>query len=80
VEFATKPQLAQAMASRTLEAGVPFGWFTADEVYGQAKWLRSWLEERGVSCVMAIRRSDTFTMPADEQRADELAAGLPARS
>ena len=36
IEFATKPQLAQAMLDRALEAGVPFAWFTADEVYGQA--------------------------------------------
>src|ERR1700722_6828843 len=28
-EFATKPQLAQAMISRAIEAGVPFAWFTA---------------------------------------------------
>jgi len=69
-----------ALIGRVLEAGVPFAWFTADEVYGQAKWLRSWLEDRGVSCVMAIRRSDTFTMPAGEQRADVLAAALPPRS
>ena len=79
-EFATKPRLAQAMISRALAAGVPFAWFTADEAYGQAKWLQAWLEERGVSCVMAIRRSDTFTMPAGEQRADDLVAGVPARA
>ena len=56
IEFATKPQLAQAMLARASEAGVPFAWFTADEVYGQAKYLRRWLEERGVAYVMAIRR------------------------
>jgi SRSO17 transposase len=39
VEFATKPRLAQVI-SRALEAGVPFAWFTADEAYGKAKWLR----------------------------------------
>src|SRR5215472_1246011 len=32
VGFATKPQLAQAMLARAIEAGVPFAWFTADEV------------------------------------------------
>jgi SRSO17 transposase len=79
-EFATKPRLAQAMIGRAIEAGVPFAWFTADEVYGQAKWLQAWLEERGVSYVMAIRRSDTFTMPDGERRADALIAALPARS
>jgi hypothetical protein len=68
------------MVARALEAGLPFAWFTADEVYGQAKWLRSWLEDRGVSYVMAIRRSDTFTMPVGERRADMLPTALPARS
>ena len=34
---------------------VPFAWFTADETYGQAKWLQAWLEDQDVSYVMAIR-------------------------
>jgi SRSO17 transposase len=79
-EFATKPQLAQAMISRALEAGVPFAWFTADETYGQAKWLQAWLEERDIWYVMAIRCSDTLTTPAGEQRADALIAAVPPRS
>jgi len=79
-EFAIKPQLAQAMIRRALEAGVPFSWFTADEVYGQAKWLQAWLEDHDVSYVMAIRRSDTLTMPVGEQRADTLISAVPPRS
>lgn len=79
-EFATKPQLAQAMISRALEAGVPFAWSTADEAHGQAKWQQAWLEERDVSYVMAIRRSDTLTMPEGERRADALIAVSPLRS
>jgi SRSO17 transposase len=79
-QFATKAQLAQRLLQRALDAGVPFSWFTADEVYGQAKYLRSWLEERDVSYVMAIRRCDTFTTSTGEQRADALIAGVPARS
>ena len=78
-EFTTKPRQAQAMISRAIEAGVPFAWFTADEVYGQAKYLRAWLEERDVFYVVAIRRSDTFTTRAGEQRADALIAAAPTR-
>jgi hypothetical protein len=33
-----------------------------------------------VSYVMAIRRSDTFTMPGGERRADDLIAAAPPRS
>jgi hypothetical protein len=68
------------MIGRALEAGVPFAWFTADEVYGQAKWLQAWLEEHGVSYVMAIRRSDTLTTAVGEQRANALIAAVPDRA
>ena len=80
VEFATKPRLAQAMLERAMDAGVPFAWFTADEVYGQAKYLRRWLEERDVAYVVAIRCSDTFPVSGAEQRADALIAALAARA
>ena len=80
VEFTTKPRQAQAMISRAITAGVPFGWFTADETYGQAKYLQAWLEGQDVSYVMAIRCSDTLTMPAGEQRADALIAAAPSRA
>lgn len=79
-EFATKPAQAQAMISRAIAAGVPFAWFTADETYGQAKWLQAWLEERDVFYVTAIRCSDTLTTPEGEQRADGLIAAVPPRS
>ena len=48
IGFATKPGLAQSMIARALDAGIPFGWVTADEAYGQAGRLRMWLESRGV--------------------------------
>ena len=80
VEFATKPRQAQEMIAGAIAAGVPFAWFTADEVYGQAKWLQAWLEGQDVSYVMAIRRSDTVTMPEGERRADALIAAVPARA
>ena len=32
--FRTKGQLARLMLERAVDSGVPFGWFTGDEVYG----------------------------------------------
>jgi SRSO17 transposase len=54
VGFATKPALAQALIERALDAGVPAGWVTADEVYGADPRLASALETRGVGYVLAI--------------------------
>ena len=79
VEFTTKPRQAQLMISRAIGAGVPFAWFTADEAYGQAKYLQAWLEEQDVFYVVAIRCSDTLTTGAGEQRADALIAAASAR-
>jgi len=81
VEFATKPVLAQAMLARAVEADVPFSWVTADEAYGQVKYLRVWLEQRDVSYVLATRRNDdVLTTDARTGRVDELIAGLPGRA
>ena len=80
VAFATKPQLAQAMLARAIDARVPFAWFTADEVYGQAPYLREWLEDRDVFYVLAIKCRDTLTTPEGSQRADAVVAALPARA
>lgn len=55
--FATKGELARQMLERALEAETPASWVTADEVYGNDGKLRRWLQERGVSYVMAVSRS-----------------------
>lgn len=54
VKFATKPQLARQMIERALLAQVPFGWITADAVYGNDRRLRVWLEEQDLFHVMAV--------------------------
>ena len=54
VEFATKPELAMRMIARAIEAGVPAGWVTGDEVYGQHYRLRRMLEERQMPYVLAV--------------------------
>jgi SRSO17 transposase len=54
VRFETKGELAKEMLRRALEAGVPAGWVVADTVYGTARGLRGWLEERGRCYVLAV--------------------------
>ena len=58
VSFQTKAQLARVMLERAVGSGVPFGWFTGDEVYGNDRNLRQWLERRDVPHVLAIKRSE----------------------
>jgi SRSO17 transposase len=81
VEFTTKPRTAITMLQRVLDAGVPFAWFTADEVYGQVKYLRVWLEEHDIFHVVATRcNDDVLAQGYGFGRADEVIAALPARS
>jgi SRSO17 transposase len=49
VAFQTKPQLAQQMLARAVDARVPARWVTADEVYGGDARLRAWLEEHDLA-------------------------------
>jgi SRSO17 transposase len=58
VGFATKPELARVMLERALEAGIPAGWVTADEVYGGSPALRGWLEGRQLPYVLAVKSTE----------------------
>jgi SRSO17 transposase len=81
VEFATKPRQAVAMLARAFDAGVPFGWVTADEAYGQVKYLRAWLEHHDAAYVVSTKVNDTLiTTDGREVRADALIAALPTRA
>jgi SRSO17 transposase len=83
VEFHTKPKLAQAMLERAVAARVPAGWVTADEVYGGDGRLRAWLEERGLSYVLAVKATQPLWAPSQrgpaELPARELVARLPTQ-
>jgi len=57
VGFATKQVLAQDMIERALRAGVPFGWVTADELYGQDTKFRLWLETVDVPHVVSVPKN-----------------------
>ena len=80
VEFRTKPQLARVMLQRALDAGVPAGWVTADEVYGGDPTLRRFLEDRGLSYVLAVKCSEPLRRAHGSApvTAEQLAAGVPA--
>ena len=88
VEFATKPELAMRMLGHALDAGVPAGWVTADEVYGQHSRLRRMLEERQMPYVLAVpvnqrviaALDDDGVIKVAEFRADALASMLPAQA
>ena len=80
VEFRTKPQLARVMLQRALDAGVPAAWVTADEVYGGDPTLRRFLEDRGLSYVLAVKCSEPLRRAHGSApvTAEQLAAGVPA--
>jgi SRSO17 transposase len=84
-ELQTKPRVAIEMLQRAIDAGVPFTWYTADEAFGQVKYLRVWLEERDVFHVVATRCNDNVSARGIgprlvHDRVDAIIAGLPARS
>ena len=82
VGFRTKPQLAQLMLARALDAGVPAAWVTADEVYGGSPTLRQWLEGRGMWHVLAVKCTELLEVSSPNgvvpERAEQLAAAVPA--
>lgn len=81
VELQTKPRVAIDMLQRVIEAEVPFTWFTADEAFGQAKYLRVWLEERDVFHVVATRCNDDVSARGiGHGRVDTIVAQLPSRA
>jgi SRSO17 transposase len=82
--FQTKPQLAQQMLARAVEAGVPAGWVTADEVYGGDGRLRAFLEDHDLAYVLAVKTTQPLWAASEhgpaEVPARQLVAGLPARA
>jgi SRSO17 transposase len=84
VGFHTKPQLAQQMLTRALDAQVPAGWVTADEVYGGDARLRAFLEDHNLAYVLAVKATQPLWAHGEQGPAEvparELVAGLPARA
>jgi hypothetical protein len=51
------------LLARALEAGVPAGWVTANEVYGGSPALRGWLEARQLPYVLAVKCTEPLLPP-----------------
>jgi SRSO17 transposase len=76
VRFATKGKLAREMLRRVFEAGVPARWVVADTVYGTARGLRGWLEERGRWYVLAVPATQGIYHEGSQRQARTVAKHL----
>jgi SRSO17 transposase len=77
VGFRTKPQLARVMLQRALDAEVPATWVTADEAYGGDPALRGFLEDRGVSYVLAVKRTELLAIAGPDGRCGRAPSSWP---
>ena len=76
--FATKPQLAQQMLARTLDAGVPATWVAGDSVYGDNRRLRRWLEAQPQAYVLAVSGKEYVWLGWRQRQVKTILASLPA--
>jgi SRSO17 transposase len=79
IGFATKPRLAGRMIERALAAEVPFGWVTADSVYGVGE-LEMLLRRAGKGYVLGVHATQPFSSwigkPEVDGTAEEIAHEL----
>lgn len=61
--FATKNDLARSMILRAMRSPLVFSWVTADSAYGQDSRFRRFLEDAGLSYVMAVPKSQQVHGP-----------------
>ena len=78
VRFRTKPALAQQMLARVLDRSLPVAWVTGDSVYGDARHLRLWLEERDQAYVLGVTGKEYVWIGSHPQRVSTLLRSLPA--
>ena len=77
VGFHTKPELAGHMITAALDAGVAADFVTGDEVYGINPDLRSLLEDRGLSYVLAISCTTPVMLGAGKSTAEHAIEQVP---
>ena len=71
-KFATKPQLAQKMIGRVVESTMAFKWVTGDEVYGNDRSLRVWMEQQGMFYVMAVASNQHVWLGFEQVRINQI--------
>jgi SRSO17 transposase len=64
VGFVTKPALGTAMITGAADAGVPFAWVAADEVYGRGRKLREACEQEKKGYVLAVPVNFQVRLPS----------------
>jgi SRSO17 transposase len=83
-EFTTKPALGTAMVTGAADAGVPFAWVAADEVYGRSSKLREACEKAGKGYVLVVPVSFAVRLPSGRKATVAAVArpprGRPARA
>jgi SRSO17 transposase len=77
--FTTKPVLGAQMITGAADAGIPFAWVAADEVYGRSSKLRQACEQAGKGYVLTVPVNFTVTLPSRRKApVAALAAMVPA--
>jgi SRSO17 transposase len=80
VMFATKPELAGALAGHALELGIEAAMVTGDEVYGGHD-LRRLIRGLGLGYVLAVRSDHQVTLGSSRKaKVTAAAASVPARA
>ncbi|PBC75776.1 LOW QUALITY PROTEIN: SRSO17 transposase [Streptomyces sp. TLI_235] len=79
VGFATKPELAAALLTKAVEAGVRATFFAADEVYGP-RHLRQTCRTLGLGYAVAVRSNHRVTTPARAMTCKDALKLIPARA
>ncbi|MFI5689500.1 transposase [Streptomyces sp. NPDC051636] len=69
--FATKGDLARDIIRRALASPLPIAWVTADSAYGQNSHFRRFLEDHGLSYVVAVPKSQPVHGPRIEEAGDQ---------
>lgn len=77
VTFATKPQMALTLLQRAVASDVPFGWVTADSIYGDYRRIRLWLESLPKPYVLAVTAKESVWIGWQQVRVGEVLEQLP---